>query len=72
MMADEEAQEEPSMEIDSTAELTPMQIMAVSLHEMYKSFLFAGFNDDQAMYLVVETMSTGIQELRENIDGEED
>ena len=60
------------MEIDSTAELTPMQIMAVSLHEMYKSFLFAGFNDDQAMYLVVETMSTGIQELRENIDGEED
>lgn len=71
-MADEEAQEEPTMEIDSTAELTPMQMMAVSLHEMYKSFLFAGFEDDQAMYLVVETMGQGIQELRDNTHDEED
>ena len=70
-MADEEAQEEPMETMDSEAGLTPLQMMAVSLHEMYQSFLFAGFSDEQAIYLVVETMGNGIQELRENIDDEE-
>ena len=70
-MADDEAQE-PEVEIDQTAELSPMQMAAVSMHELYQSYLFAGFNDDQAMYLLVETMGNGIHELRENIDDEED
>lgn len=72
LMAEEEIQGNENMDVDATAELTPMQMMAVSVHEMYTAFVFAGFDNDQAMYLTVETMRNGVEELRENIDDEED
>lgn len=30
---------------------TPLQVMAIAVHETYKAFRYAGFNDKQAIYL---------------------
>jgi hypothetical protein len=68
-MADEEAGK--GVEIDPSSMLTPMEMMAIALNEMFKAFIKAGFSEDQALYLVVETMGQGFHEVRERLDDEE-
>lgn len=68
-MADEEAQNR--VEIDPSVRLTPLEMMAIALNEMFNAFVRAGFSEDQALYLIVETMRDGVYELREKLDDEE-
>jgi hypothetical protein len=37
--------------------VTPLLAFAVTVHEMYKAFLEAGFTDAQAMYLTGQRMN---------------
>ena len=37
--------------------MTPLVAFAVSIHELYKAFREAGFNDAQAMYLTAQRMN---------------
>ena len=36
--------------------LTPMQQMAVQVHEMFRAYVYAGFTEAQAMQLVITHM----------------
>jgi hypothetical protein len=37
--------------------MTPLLTFAVTVHEMYRAFIEAGFTDAQAMYLTAQRMN---------------
>jgi hypothetical protein len=39
------------------AALTPLQVFAVSLHELFLAFREAGFTESQAMFLTAQRMN---------------
>ncbi|MEU6725485.1 hypothetical protein ABZ917_17400 [Nonomuraea wenchangensis] len=40
--------------------ITQLAAAAVSLHELYTSFIAAGFSESQALYLVGQALTTSI------------
>lgn len=44
----------------SEIQLTPLQVMAIGFHEMYTAYMDAGFDDEQALYLIVELARNGV------------
>ena len=42
---------EDAIRVDINASFSPMQLMATAVHEMFKSFRLAGFNEKQALHL---------------------
>lgn len=41
--------------------ITQLAAAAVQLHELYASFVAAGFSESQALYLVGQALSAGIR-----------
>ena len=52
--------------------LTPLEVLAVAIHEMYTAFVFAGFSEQQALVLVSDNMANGILHLQENLEDDEE
>jgi hypothetical protein len=50
VMANPEEPNDLSQQLDE--DWSPFRIMATVLHEMYESFIWSGFTDDQAIKLV--------------------
>lgn len=70
-MSDEEAKR-PDDEALADGDLTPLAAIAVALHEMFTAFVFAGFTEQQALYLVADNMSAGITHIQENLEDDEE
>ena len=52
-------QDQPEIPAELDEEWTPFREMAVAFHEMYESFVWAGFTEDQAIRLVATMAKEG-------------
>lgn len=55
-------QQDNNSRIELVEQLTPLQEMAVVLHETYSAFVYAGFNENQAMELTMNMTQFGISD----------